>query len=208
MVQFGPKERPDYLNSLTEKPALIFNEIPEPVFVQHLLPLIQQYRKSTLTPRNSPDFKAVDLSPWLAVSGGPYNEVAVYDKNPRERLFVVPPPIVRLPTAIPKIDRRDGGFGALYMRFDELLKHGNQREAYALIQKGVREQLVDAAHNTQIEYMLRWVQIYRRYQIPLAEMMGENGERLDSYLNEKTGTASQAPAKTTLQDSYDGYDDF
>lgn len=196
MSDFGPKERPDYLDVLSKPADLAFNAIPEAVFKEHLLPLVREYRKGT----------KVSLAPWINVSGGPYNEIRITDGPGGATVFVLPPPIVRLPTFTPKIDRRDGGFGALYLRYDELIKHGDQRQAQALIQKGMREQMTEAASSTQVDYMLRWVNIYRRYQIPLAEMMGENGKALDAYLDQNSGKA--APVASPLQELSDGHDEF
>lgn len=196
MKEFGPKERPDYLDVLSKPADLAFNAIPEAVFKEHLLPLVREYRKGA----------KVSLAPWINVSGGPYNEIRITDVPGGKTVFVLPPPIVRLPTFTPKIDRRDGGFGALYLRYDELMKHGDQRQAHSLIQKGMREQMTEAATGTQVDYMLRWVAIYRRYQIPLAEMMGENGAALDDYLNRHAGKA--VSVTSTPQDLTDAYDEF
>ena len=141
-------------------PKLVYNTIPEVVFVDRILPLVRAALK---------EGKA-DLTRWLELSGGPLNPIHVVDNNNREKLlFIVPPVWAQIEPRIPAHQRDSYGDVAIQsqLKSDIIPVIGQRYWDNRMAQK------LDGVHTTRDASA--WDVIFKRYGINL-DSFAEPGE--------------------------------
>lgn len=158
-----------------------------------------------LIPPVVPDKRPRDLSIWLEAAGNAQRLIDVVDRND-VILFTVPPILSRSPTSIPEKDTDPdndlGETGAIYE-----LRIGT--EPAHVVNEWYFNSLVSKSFSPEIAltylYAQMWVQIYRRYNIPLERLFGEKSAAIDKVVAGQTAadTVKDAPKNEQLDD-----DDF
>jgi hypothetical protein len=142
--------------------------ISEIDFTKRLLP--------HLIPPEVTESRPRDLTIWLEAAGNAQRLIDVIGKN-GEVLFTVPPILSRSPTAVPSKETNPendlGEVGAIY---DARIG----TEPAHVVNEWYFNSLVQRSYSPEQSliylYARMWITIYRRYNIPLERMFGENAE--------------------------------
>lgn len=130
--------------------------MPENIFVQHILPML-----------TSEPGKPVDLTRWLDVAGTPMRSIAVVDSITGEFLFMVPPLMRSLPT-VAQAEVNYSNIVTEALAHEEI--HPVQAERYLdreLSKARTGATLLD------VDTAKQWNLIRQRYKLPLIPIPGE-----------------------------------
>lgn len=172
--------------------------ISEQDFTRRLLPHLIPAEVAENRPRN--------LDIWLAVAGNAQRLIDVCDPKGNV-LFTVPPILSRSPTSVPSKDTDPdndlGEIGAIYdARIGTEPAHVvNEWYFASLVQRSFSPE-----QSLIYLYARMWITIYRRYNIPLERMFGENAEAISRGVpgeDKSVDKAKEDPAHAVLED-----DDF
>jgi hypothetical protein len=172
--------------------------ISEQDFTRRLLPHLIPAEVAEKRPRN--------LDIWLAVAGNAQRLIDVIDPKGNV-LFTVPPILSRSPTSVPSKDTDPdndlGEIGAIYdARIGTEPAHVvNEWYFASLVQRSFSPE-----QSLIYLYARMWITIYRRYNIPLERMFGENAEAISRGVpgeDKSVDKAKEDPAHAALED-----DDF
>jgi hypothetical protein len=172
--------------------------ISEQDFARRLLPHLIPPEVAETRPRN--------LDIWLAVAGNAQRLIDVIDPKGNV-LFTVPPILSRSPTSVPSKetdpDNDLGEIGAIYdARIGTEPAHVvNEWYFASLVQRSFSPE-----QSLIYLYARMWITIYRRYNIPLERMFGENAEAISRGVpgeDKSVDKAKEDPAHAVLED-----DDF
>lgn len=172
--------------------------ISEQDFTRRLLPHLIPAEVAETRPRN--------LDIWLAVAGNAQRLIDVIDPKGNV-LFTVPPILSRSPTSVPSKDTDPdndlGEIGAIYdARIGTEPAHVvNEWYFASLVQRSFSPE-----QSLIYLYARMWITIYRRYNIPLERMFGENAEAISRGVpgeDKSVDKAKEDPAHAVLED-----DDF
>jgi hypothetical protein len=166
-------------------------------FIQRLLP--------HLVPNGSGENVRVDI--YVAAAGHANRMIDVYENgNPAKILFTVPPLISPTPMTIRSIHARpETDIGELSAEYDAQVT----TNAPGMVIDGFVQRLMalnySPADAISAVYGLMWAKIYRRYNIPLERMFGENAPAVAAqlgFLGEDTGKDA-TPVRKTLDEIED-----
>jgi hypothetical protein len=166
-------------------------------FIQRLLP--------HLVPNGTGENVRVDI--YVAAAGHANRMIDVYENgNPAKILFTVPPLISPTPMTIRSIHARpETDIGELSAEYDAQVT----TNAPGMVIDGFVQRLMalnySPADAISAVYGLMWAKIYRRYNIPLERMFGENAPAVAAQLGilgEDTGKDA-TPVRKTLDEIED-----
>jgi hypothetical protein len=167
-------------------------------FVKRLLP--------HLIPPEEPSKRPKDMTIWVEAAGHAQRLIDVVDRN-GVVLFTVPPILSRSPTAVPEKDTNpDNDLGEIGAIYD--MRIGN--EPSHVVNEWYFASLVSRSYSPEQSlmylYARMWINIYRRYNIPLERLFGEKGAVLDAQIPNEAKKAEAAPSGNINHDIAD--DDF
>lgn len=166
-------------------------------FTQRLLP--------HLVPNGRGENVRVDI--FVAAAGHANRMIDVYENgNPNSILFTVPPLLSPTPMTIRSIDARpETDIGELSAEYDAQVT----TNAPGMVIEGYVNRLMalnySPADAISAVYGLMWAKIYRRYNIPLELMFGDNAPEVAAQLGAIPGEADtgKAPARKVLDEIED-----
>ncbi|MNH68845.1 hypothetical protein D3C73_209320 [compost metagenome] len=166
-------------------------------FIQRLLP--------HLVPNGTNENVRVDI--YVAAAGHANRMIDVFENgNPAKILFTVPPLISPTPMTIRSIHARpETDIGELSAEYDAQVS----TNAPGMVIDGFVNRLMalnySPADAISAVYSLMWAKIYRRYNIPLERMFGEDAPEVARQLGQISGEAEtdSTPVRKTLDEIED-----
>jgi hypothetical protein len=161
--------------------------IPETVFVQRLLPYLvpPALEEREITPPR-------DMSIWIAAAGNPHRPIDVIGPQGTV-LYTVPPLLSRTPSVIPERDYHVNLID-LARAYDDRM----QSEPPAVVNQWFAEILqkynFGNEEGQRVNYLMQWVHIYRRYNIPLERLLGAHAAEFEKALNLANPAEAEKPA--------------
>ena len=174
--------------------------VPEVYFVQNLLPILRKWV------RNDPkDLAQPGL--WFNVAGGLNHPMRVAGPDGKF-LFEAPPLFVDIPTR-----NRAGpeGMVSIHQLVDmqgHMFDNGDQRAAFEVESELVSILEPKPEQVAKTEALVKLVHIYRRYDLPLKELVGDAAAEIEAALAKQTPAASGTTAPAAKSSGIDDDEEY
>lgn len=172
--------------------------VPEPYFRTKLLNIVRAWvTKAKPEP---------EIGLWLNVADGLHNHINVVDEQ-GEILFTVPPPFVdiELNTTDFKEARKNSIINAVNLQGLHA-DNGDRKKFWDMETELIEGNKAKPAEHSMAEAMTQLVKMYRYYDLPLVEILGEDGAAQIAPLLEKEAAASLPSADNGSDDDPDAFE--
>lgn len=164
----------------------------EPAFRMHVLPLVRGQVRN----------EKVDPGVWLQSAGGMTREIEVIDQNSHKTLFICPPAFVNTDNSNEFSDKREFDPGALIMQGNDFKENGEIRFQMEADRKLDKALTFDPVHTEKFEAVLKLIEIYHFYKLPMEELLGEDAEKiLDSIRNYDVANPGSSEEKAATDEN-------
>lgn len=180
-------------------------KVPETYFYHKLLPIVRDWYKNGVADR---------IGDWLNVADGMYNPIIVVDDDDKSELFTLPPAYLRIPPKViqrSSVMERKSTLAEVVDRQAIALENGDTRMVMQI--EGSIASSVDFNSPSMVYFknIYSMMGIYRRYELPLEELLGEEADvvakTLDDLFNKPSKvTETPTPLEPAKELGIEDYD--
>jgi hypothetical protein len=184
MIMAGLLAMDTAVSEINEESAKRQRSVPEPYFANVLLPILRKWIK------NDPKDPA-EPGLWFNCAGGLNNPLNVADPK-GQLLFTVPPLFMDIPT---RNRKGQEGMVSIHQLVDmqgHMFDNGDQRKAFEVEDELVEILEPKPEHVERTRHLVSLVHVYRRYNLPLSELLGELATEVEAELNRRDAKALPA----------------
>ncbi len=166
--------------------------VRETDFVRRLLP--------HLIP--SADGSKRDVSIYIAAAGHPNRMIDVVDdRNPNQVLFTVPPLLSQTPMVIRSLDAPPGtDIGEITAQFEAMITTAHPGAVINEFVQRLMSLNYTPAEAVEVAYGRMWAQIYRRYNIPLERLFGDQAKAIEASLGPVKEESAASSTRNTMDE--------
>lgn len=200
MIMAGLQSMDGAVAEINEESARRQRYVPEPYFVNVLLPILRKWI------RNDPKDPA-EPGLWFNLAGGLNNTLDVADAK-GQLLFTAPPLFMDIPA---RNKKGAEGMVSIHQLVDmqgHMFDNGDQRKAFEVENELVEILEPKAEHVERTRHLVTLVHIYHRYNLPLSELLGEMASEVEAELTRRDAKALPAAEQKKLDAGIDEDEEY